>query len=615
MAAASASSRPTTLGRPTPRECLLMSNLTYSDHLQTYYPSEIRDAYQEGGTKAADKDDDIPQYQADAAELQRAGWQVLKQIRPGQSAESPGYAGTIFVNNSRGQVVVAHRGTQNFDSIITDLQAVVMGVETLQEQAAAKLSQDAVAYAKASGFHLTQTGHSLGGFLGQVCLVNHHKPDSPGTTMHYGDVSAITFDNPGSSAAIARLQSHLEGLKPELFDSISILSWPNAVNTCNAQIGTILFLTPQLAPGATRGSYYQYSFNKAHPLTTLRTVFQEGGYPLRDCCHLMADWPVADHTNITSATSGISTALYRSLFGDSGRLTGTLEGSEVKITFAGIDPRDPGSVIATAAMSFSQKYNLSRSGHFHVDARNPYQILNMRHMHPRARNFLLNYLRYSDLKAHLEMSREVSTLLSQCSIEILMEVPYLTLREGNVYEIVAQLEAAVLAHNLDQQIQKMIDDTPALARSLAERLNTSAATPADRAMSYFGHGVVVATDGAPAILTMHSGVPAGTVADPTSVAMHQAAAQAAAHGPVMSLSSAAIAVGGGPAIGTLNSSDPDRDLNAAVDVALRYQQLRAQAPVVPPSTTTPITQAFLAGAATPSRPTSAAEGAPAAAKK
>lgn len=111
------------------------------------------------------------------------------------SNERTGYQGTIYQRVDGGDIVVAHRGTEQIwkDAVITDGAMVVARTNPQAEDAIA-LTQKAMDYATEYGQRpgrqapeVSVTGHSLGGTLAQISA---HHFDLPGETFNaYGSAS------------------------------------------------------------------------------------------------------------------------------------------------------------------------------------------------------------------------------------------------------------------------------------------------------------------------------------------------------------------------------------------------------------------------------------------
>ncbi|HDS1037431.1 TPA: DUF2974 domain-containing protein [Stenotrophomonas maltophilia] len=142
----------------------------------------------------------------DAYRDERVGRHAPGQERPVMINEHPyqvlehvnnrlnGYQGTIYQRVDTGEIVVAHRGTEQLvrDGLLTDA-GMVLTRHNLQANDALELTRRALEYAKKEGRDLghapevTVTGHSLGGTLAQISA--HHFNLKGETFNAYGAVS------------------------------------------------------------------------------------------------------------------------------------------------------------------------------------------------------------------------------------------------------------------------------------------------------------------------------------------------------------------------------------------------------------------------------------------
>ena len=111
-----------------------------------------------------------------------------------------GYQGTVYQRVDSGEIVVAHRGTEQIwkDGVVTD-GAMVLSRINPQVDDAIELTRRALAIAKEQGRQpgkstpgVTVTGHSLGGTLAQV-------------TAHHFDLRGETFNAYGATSLDRRI--------------------------------------------------------------------------------------------------------------------------------------------------------------------------------------------------------------------------------------------------------------------------------------------------------------------------------------------------------------------------------------------------------------------------
>ena len=143
-----------------------------------------------------------------------------------------GYYGRVFINADTGQVVIAHRGTNDLLSgdVVSDAQ---LFMDDIPDQYAVsrqfvmaiqqKLAEDGYDYT------LTHTGHSLGAVLSDLNAMKDH-------------TRGIAFDNPGSREIIQNFGDEFGNYSSDQL--ISYQSAPNPVNQANPQAGYVVEINP-----------------------------------------------------------------------------------------------------------------------------------------------------------------------------------------------------------------------------------------------------------------------------------------------------------------------------------------------------------------------------------
>ena len=218
-------------------EALIQNNLAYR-----HYPND----YTHGLLSAAAYEENIEGSPLAAT----PNWVVSKIFNDKDS----GFHAVLFQNNEDHQLVLAYRGL-SFDiaallkkdsTLNTHIQGVIGGSIVAQQANAFIATGEAISIAKAKGYNLSVTGHSIGAWLAEL-------------TVYYGQwdfeqkLKAVTFDSPGSVPMMqkfkANIESHYSTVDIRDFDITAYLSAPNLINSCNSHVGRKVFrLYPKLEP-------------------------------------------------------------------------------------------------------------------------------------------------------------------------------------------------------------------------------------------------------------------------------------------------------------------------------------------------------------------------------
>lgn len=221
-------------------------------------------------------------------------WKIYKTM-----TGSRGYFGVIYLNNKTNQIVLAHRGTDSFKAIIEDIAGIVNGKLSPQKEASFQLLEKAIELAKHPdyhGYHLSFTGHSLGGFLAELSVFYCHN------SFGYPTVNAVTFESPGSRESLEKLQSHLQPIELNQLDIINYVAYPNLINTCNHHVGTLYSIGTDLGKYGWLSGWYT---KQAHTIANIVKWFEgsANSQTNNDNTHssqycYMADWPKGSQMNI-----------------------------------------------------------------------------------------------------------------------------------------------------------------------------------------------------------------------------------------------------------------------------------------------------------------------------
>lgn len=265
---------------PTPYEYGLMSQLAYRNNLKKLAKADLK-------KKSDIEDAKYLHY------LQEKEWLCEKLIKVDD------YYAHIWVNHRTQQIVIAHRGSRNVTSWVTDLESVVRDQPGQFVKAAilSALNDNIVCTYKRLGYRLSTTGHSLGGFLAQVCVYWANRHDNPD---YYPNMSAVVFDSPGVIGFLHRIEPHIESSKIAVnlahLNVHNFCAVPTLVSTFGTHTGTIWHLSGS--------EHAKFAFVMDHrlgpilsgldPVTGLPKDFRQ-----------MTDWPQADYSAYQSVTGAM----------------------------------------------------------------------------------------------------------------------------------------------------------------------------------------------------------------------------------------------------------------------------------------------------------------------
>jgi hypothetical protein len=139
------------------------------------------------------------------------GWKVDRVYTHNDQKDDSGYYGVLYINKLTEQMVFAHRGTkfesrdllETDSSLQTDIKGVFGGQIVGQQAAAYEFTKEIIDYAKSKNYHLSTTGHSLGGWLAELSLYFSHRD------FDYHKMKAIIFDSPGLGLNMDKFRSNI----------------------------------------------------------------------------------------------------------------------------------------------------------------------------------------------------------------------------------------------------------------------------------------------------------------------------------------------------------------------------------------------------------------------
>ena len=228
-----------------------------------------------------------------------------------------GYRGMVFVHHERREIVVAHRGTEltNLGALMADYEAVAKGQlhPQVTEALHNSLDKGVMALLNPSNptekpYHLTFTGHSLGGFLATVCLYLTQRKGEAFKAFHVPLASAAVFDPAGSDVFLHKYEPHgtrgtgLGDKEIKDLDVSHFVSLPNYVNAYHPHAGGTLYM---VMPEAVKDDNPISYLASTHKLENILAAFDEKtGHPKQGQRWEMEDWPLLDFEAFKQATSG-----------------------------------------------------------------------------------------------------------------------------------------------------------------------------------------------------------------------------------------------------------------------------------------------------------------------
>lgn len=217
-----------------------------------------------------------------------------------------GYVGAIFIHHQRKQIVIAHAGTlpKRFKTIKADAVGVLCKKQDRLVLDAIMQSQDPTrtdglgrtleSFIEDLHYHLSFTGHSLGGFLAEMSVYACHR----GFGLYYPNASAVVFDSPGALEVMQAYESNIPQHQTNFkkLNIVSFLSSPNIVNTLHGHPG-ILYRLIRDMPISTFSSYLLNS----HSIVKMASLFNpDTGLPSPGSWIEMQAWPQANYDELLS---------------------------------------------------------------------------------------------------------------------------------------------------------------------------------------------------------------------------------------------------------------------------------------------------------------------------
>lgn len=159
------------------------------------------------------------------------------------------YYGVIYKNDKTHQIVLANRGTEggimafiaglleyNNDWKVNAKEIFVGKIVAGQQKSNYEATKEAVKMANDSGYRLSFSGHSLGGWLAELSAFYSYY------NLSFRDIKAVTFDSPGTVPMMEKLEPNIKSSQTVDYRDIDIVTYlasPNPINCCNQHAGRI----------------------------------------------------------------------------------------------------------------------------------------------------------------------------------------------------------------------------------------------------------------------------------------------------------------------------------------------------------------------------------------
>lgn len=413
-------------------------------------------------------------YQKNGGKLE-SGWQLLRVYQ-----DQDGYFGAAYYHPQYRHIIIAHRGTEDFKDWICDFKTVVHHLNDQQVSAWDKFAKKIIEEHGPS-YTYSFTGHSLGGWLSEVCLWKYQDEFVRDPFSTYQDAFSVTLDDPGGQALLEGLQPRTEKsyrIALDRLDRTNYLSRPNTINTALGREGaTVYALLPEISR-----SWFSYNTllftAKMHNAAMLLKEFDSSGLPKQ--CYRVLDWPrvLWGKALPVGNPGGLGYLAYA--------IQSYLGGDIRREEYSGFYNYDPNTVNNPHTLPVASQFKLQHGVHYRTVPFQP-ALLPLRNMPAVARRFLEDLSAYPDrakvitelmnspvnpefsaLLNTYRIEREECVLGAQASarafrqqlLEFLNKNPFLyqtrlaILREERILKQVAKGGAMAILGSLNEQVQR-----------------------------------------------------------------------------------------------------------------------------------------------------------------
>ena len=227
------------------------------------------------------------------------GWELVKNNKISNPYQvKKGYFGVAYVNEQQKHVIIAHRGTEvgmpvvgkGLRDLMVDLDTATRHMN-VQEPAAWIDFAKNIIMDKGPNYTYSFAGHSLGGWLAQVCLLKYQDEFVKQKGSKYIDGFAVTLDEPGAKEVLEALQpvvATTHKIDVEKLDITNYVAHPNIVNTLLTHVGSVYAIFRDL--NLTTWQKHVTFTLKTHGSEELLQEFDTATEKKKKCIQVL-DWP------------------------------------------------------------------------------------------------------------------------------------------------------------------------------------------------------------------------------------------------------------------------------------------------------------------------------------
>lgn len=329
------------------------------------------------------------------------GWQLIKT-----HPEENSYFGAAYKNPTQKHIIIAHRGTEKtLKDWLADFDMISRRLN--EQQINAWDFAKEIIEGHGSLYTYSFTGHSLGGWLAETCLLKYQDEFVKG--KGYPDAFSVTLDDPGGKELLEALQPRTDTgyqIAVDRLDRTNYVSRPHTINTALGREGSTTYaLVPDI-----EGSQSWLMRNtllytaKMHSSNRLLEEFDKNtGLPKE--CYRIIDWPRVlwgKPVPTTDKQKGVLGYLAQAI---KAYLAGDIQRGEYNGFYTYTEVNNP------QTLSSAAQFRLQHGVHYRTEPFKPH-VLPLRNMPSQVRQFL------EDLSFYKDRAQKLSELIGAINPEL-----------------------------------------------------------------------------------------------------------------------------------------------------------------------------------------------------